>query len=185
MVVSLLLLGVVIGSNNLAVCLALGALGEARRRLRIVATFGVFEFLMPLAGLHIGYRAAETVAHHADWIAPSLLILLGASSVIGPFTRVIDEEALADRATSRAGLAMLAAGLSLDNLLVGLSMGLLAAPALAVAATVSVFSMAFSWLGLTFGHRVRRRGRIAAEVGAGLLLVVLGVGAVLGLFGPG
>lgn len=51
---SLIILGAVIGANNLAVSLALGSLGQSGRYLRIVPVFGFFEFVMPPIGLSIG-----------------------------------------------------------------------------------------------------------------------------------
>jgi hypothetical protein len=41
--VKMLLLGVVIGANNFSAALALGALAQAKRLLRIVTIFAAFE----------------------------------------------------------------------------------------------------------------------------------------------
>ena len=47
---TLIVLGVVIGANNLSAALALGALGHGHHRSRIVGVFAVFEFTVPLVG---------------------------------------------------------------------------------------------------------------------------------------
>ena len=44
MLLQLLIIGVVIGSNNFATSLALGALGQEDKHRRILIMFGVFEF---------------------------------------------------------------------------------------------------------------------------------------------
>jgi putative Mn2+ efflux pump MntP len=96
----LAVLGIVIGSNNLAASLALGALGQAVRRRRVVAVFGAFEFLVPLAGVWLGRHAAGLVAERAGWLGPLLLALLGAWAIAGSLRRDRDDEALARRATT-------------------------------------------------------------------------------------
>ncbi|HUG45987.1 MAG TPA: manganese efflux pump, partial [Sphingomicrobium sp.] len=73
MLVELLILGAIIGSNNFATALALGALGQKVRRWRIVLTFGLFEFFIPLLGLWLGQRASGFVAGSVDWLGPALL----------------------------------------------------------------------------------------------------------------
>jgi putative Mn2+ efflux pump MntP len=170
MAADLAVLGIVIGSNNLAASLALGALGQAVRRWRIVAVFGAFEFLVPLVGVWLGRHAAGVVAERAGWLGPLLLALLGAWAVAGGLRRDRDEEALARRATTWRGLALLAGGLSLDNLVVGFSLGLGGRSPLLLAAVIAGCSMAFAWLGLRLG---RRRHRRVAEAGTGVLLLAL------------
>ncbi|MFW5633515.1 MAG: manganese efflux pump MntP family protein [Erythrobacter sp.] len=169
----LLILGVVIGSNNFAVSLALGSLGQKVRRWRIVFTFGSFEFAIPLLGMWLGQQASSAIADAAGWLGPTLLALLGIWTVAVAWRSQETAEELASRTTTWGGLLMLSAGLSLDNLLVGFSLGLREADPLAIAATIAVFSMTFAWLGLQLGNRARETHRKWAEAGTGLLLIAL------------
>jgi putative Mn2+ efflux pump MntP len=75
--VRLLILGVVVGSNNFAAALALGSLGQSRRKWRVVATFGAFETVFPLLGIWIGHEASERISGAAGWIGIGLLAALG------------------------------------------------------------------------------------------------------------
>lgn len=175
MIATLLILGVVIGANNLAVSLALGAMGQNVRHTRIVAVFGVFEFFMPLAGIWLGRRIAEALSANLSWLAPALLVGFGLSSLVGASFRSVDDEALGRRASSWPGLMLLAASLSTDNLLIGLSLGLGDIAPVILAVVISVFSMTFAYGGLLIGDQVRKRGRRRAEAAAGLLLVVAGL----------
>lgn len=172
---TLLLLGVVIGTNNLAVSLALGVMGQRAHRPRIVAVFGLFEFLMPLIGIWLGRRIAEALAANLSWMAPALLIGFGLSTLVGSGFRSFDHEALGRRAASWGGLVLLAASLSMDNLLIGLSFGLAEVAPVILAAVISVFSMLFTSAGLWTGHRIAKRGRRRTEAGAGLLLILAGL----------
>lgn len=169
----LLVLGAVIGSNNFATALALGALGQEVRRRRIVLVFGAFEFAVPLAGLWLGRRASAAVADAADWVGPGLLALLGLWTILSAVRSRRSAEALAAQATRWGGLLALSAGLSLDNLIVGFSLGLRAMEPLALATTIALFSMGFAWLGLRLGGRARERHRRASEAATGLLLIAL------------
>jgi manganese efflux pump family protein len=142
-----------------------------------VTVSGAFEFLVPLVGVWLGRHAASMVAERAGWLGPVLLALLGSWAIAGGLRRDWDEEALARRATTWRGLVLLAGGLSLDNLVVGFSLGLGGRSPLLLASVIAGCSMAFAWLGLRLGRFARRRGRRAAEVGAGVLLLALAGGS--------
>jgi putative Mn2+ efflux pump MntP len=178
-VVELLILGVVVGSNNFAAALTLGALGQEIRRLRVAAVFGAVEFVVPLIGLWIGAAAAELIGSQARWIAAALLIGVGLLAVISGLRRKGDDERFIRLATSWSGLVLLAAGLSLDNLVVGFSLGLARAAPLLVAGTIALFSFTFTWIGISAGSHSRRHWERWAELGSGLLLMALGTAVIL------
>ena len=176
----LLLLGVVIGSNNLAVALALGAQGQEERRARIALVFGAFEFAVPLVGIWLGAATATRIGTAAGTIGATLLIAIGAWTVVSGI-RDSPDDRIADSATTWPGLVALAAGLSLDNLLVGFSLGLDSADPLAVASTIAVFSVGFTLVGISLGARSARHWEQAAKIGAGALLTALGVTTATGV----
>lgn len=176
----LLLLGFVIGSNNLATALALGALGQLDRRLRVVTMFAAFEFIVPLIGVRLGRVAAESVEVELAWLGSTLLVALGLFTVAVGIRHRSRDERLARLATTWWGLAVLASGLSLDNLVVGFSLGLGNVSAFAVATTIALFSMGFTWVGMRLGASSRRQWERYSEIGAGVLLVGLGIANAFG-----
>lgn len=169
----LLVLGTVIGSNNLAASLTLGALGHRDRRRRIVAVFGVVEFAVPLVGIALGRQLSGTVREHAGWLGPALLTALGVWAVATAWRGRDLAGGMSGRLTTWRGLILLALLLSIDNLLIGFSLGLGGTEPLVVAATIALFSMSFAWLGLQLGHEARRHWERYAGVGAGILLLAL------------
>lgn len=174
MILELVVLGVVIGANNFAASLALGALGQRTRRWRIVAVFGVFEFVIPLIGIWLGRHAADLVAERAAWLGPALLAGVGAWTVLAAQRGSAREQRYARRATTWRGLTAMAALLSVDNLVVGFSLGLGGASPLLLAGTIAAFAMGFALVGLEIGANARTRHERLAETAAGLLLVALG-----------
>jgi len=180
--VDFLILGIVIGSNNLAVALALGAMGQAARRFRVVLVFGVFEFIMPLLGIGLGVSTARAVALNTNAIGAFLLIALGLIMVLGGIRNRPQDENLVKHVTQWRGLVILALLLSGDNVVVGFSLGLGLADPLAVATTIACFSMLFTWIGLKVGHESRRSWEQVAKISAGVLLVGFGAANGMGWF---
>jgi putative Mn2+ efflux pump MntP len=170
---TLVIVAVTLSLNNFAVSMALGALGHAERRWRIAAAFGIFEFLIPLLGIWLGQQATGFVAEWAGWIGAALLGLMGAWTLFTVFRYPQRGEHLTEKTTSWAGLLVLAAGLSLDNLIVGLGLGLRGFPPFAMAATIATSVLAFILLGLKLGSTVRRHWERRSEIAAGVLLMAL------------
>lgn len=166
-------LGAVIGANNLATALALGALGQDKRRWRILSMFAVFEFSVPLLGLWLGQLASEYIAAQAGWLGPLMLAGLGVWTLFEATRRTSEQASLARWLTSWRGLVVLSATLSLDNLVVGFSLGLGGVGPLLMATIIMVFSVAFSWAGLEIGARSRRSYETPTELFSGLLLLGL------------
>ncbi|TVQ10427.1 MAG: hypothetical protein EA364_12400 [Balneolaceae bacterium] len=171
----LLILGTIIGFNNLAVAMALGSLGQQERKVRIVAVFTVFEFFVPLLGLWLGHSAAAYMESTGWWISSLLLILLGVWTIIFAYSREEKDHQLIKSVTSYKGLILLGMGLSLDNLIVGFSLGLGDASPLTVATVIALFSAVFTWIGIDLGRKLKRIWEHRATITAGLLLIALGI----------
>lgn len=181
-IIDLVIIGIVIGSNNLAVALALGALGQASKQYRVMLVFGLFEFWVPLIGIWLGAEAAKAIALQTNFIGGVLLFGLGLLTVIGAILNQREDEKLARYVTRWRGLILLAAGLSIDNLIVSFSLGLSKAEPLTLAGTIAFFSVLFTWLGMRLGRESRRSWERTAKFGSGLLLMGLGMASFLGWF---
>lgn len=180
--IQLVLLGLVIGANNLGAALALGALGQRHRRLRIVSVFAATEFTIPLVGLWVGQQASQRFSEEARWVGTALLFALGAFAIWSAWRKKRGEmadRAMAQRLTTWGGLVLLSLGLSIDNLLIGFSLGFGEIEPLVLAGTICLFSTAFSWVDLGLGSTARRHWERRAEIGAGVLL--LGLAAANGM----
>jgi putative Mn2+ efflux pump MntP len=170
-----LLLGVVIGANNFAAALALGALGDRIRRAQVLLVFAVFEFCIPLVGLWLGRRASTRLAAQADWLVPGLLVAVGVATIVSALRSEQTLEKLTHQVGSWGGLTLLAAGLSADNLVLGFGLGIRGLDPLLLALAITLFSVSFAYAGISLGRAGHSRHALASKVGAGCLLIGIGI----------
>lgn len=171
----LILLGIVIASNNLSFSLGLGALGTSQYHLRIVLIFTLVEFTVPLVGLFIGRFLRSFIADYADLGGSIILVGLGVYTIYASLKSKEQKEEILSRLTSVKGLFLIALGLSLDNLLVGFSLGLGEVNPLKLASFIAFFSMVFTFIGLKIGKYVKNALGRYVELFAGIVLIALGV----------
>ncbi len=174
-VLTLLLVGLSVGLGNFAAAVAMG-LGHLNQlmRLRIALIFGLFETAMPLVGLIIGRQLAGPLGKHANLIGG--LILVAAGLYIGISSLKQSEEAAKPlRQTDLKGLMLAAFGLSLDNLIVGFSLGASKESLLGTLAAIGLMSVALALVGLEIGHRLGERLKAYGEIASSLILILVGV----------
>jgi putative Mn2+ efflux pump MntP len=133
--------------------------------------------------LIIGRELAGEVAETGRWIGAVVLAVLGLWTMWAALAGGFRGQELARRASTWGGLAGLAAGLSIDNLVVGFALGLGGASPLIVAAVIAGFSVGFTLAGLRLGAEGRHRRPQSTEFLAGVALLVVAVGVGAGWFG--
>lgn len=173
--VDLILLGIVIASNNLSFAIGMGALGTAKYHLRIVLIFTLMEFTVPLIGLLLGQFVSSFISDYADIIGSLILVGLGIYTIYSTFKSKKEKEESIEKISSIKGLLFIALGLSLDNLLVGFSLGLGEVNPLRLALFIGFFSMVFTFIGLKTGKYLKAAFGKFVQVFAGLVLILLGV----------
>jgi len=172
---ALLLVAASVGLDNLGAATALGVSGVDRKlRIRVALIFGVFEGAMPIIGLVLGHSLARDLGAAADPIGGALLGVDG--------TYAVATELLREKGSTRSlepgtkGLILLAAALSIDNLVIGFALGTYHANLVVAAVTIAVVSVALSLLGLELGRRLGDRLGHRSELVGGVVLILVGVG---------
>lgn len=171
----LIILGIVIASNNLSFSFGLGALGADKHHLRIVLIFTLVEFTIPLIGLLIGSYLSSIINEYAEIVGSLILIGLGIYTIYSSFEKEEAKQEIVEKIESIKGLLLIALGLSLDNLLVGFSLGLHKVNPIKLASFIAFFSMTFTYLGLKTGKWIKSNYGKYVQVFAGLLLVIIGL----------
>lgn len=151
-----------------------------RHGLRAAASFGLFQFLMPLAGYFAGAVFRELIREYDHWIAFGLLAFVGAKMIKEGFEvctdAACDEEELRRRNILDPGtLVLLSVATSIDALAVGLSFSVLGQPILLPAAIIGVLTFLVCLGGCEFGKRLGTVFERWAEVAGGAVLVGIGV----------
>ena len=178
MLVKLVALVLPLGLDSFAVAAALGLLSPPRaRRVRISLLFTGFEAGMPLIGLVLGAPLGHAIGSGAGDLAIALLIALGLFTLYeGRRGDGEDERRVAELVAAR-GPRMLLLGLSisLDELAIGFTLGLLHLPPGLVIGVIAAQTLVLTQLGLALGGRLGARWREGGQRLAGVALTTLGV----------
>lgn len=178
MVIKLIALVVPLGLDTFAVAAALGVAGlDPHRRLRVSLLMAAFEAGMPLIGLALGAPLGRAIGPAADYVAIGLLVIFGLYVLLAGDD---DDDKVGKLALASGWSALLlGVSVSLDELAIGFTLGLLRLPAVLVIVLIGAQAFILSQLGLRLGARVSSRIREGAERFAGLALAVLGVGLLI------
>jgi putative Mn2+ efflux pump MntP len=169
----LLLFVLPLGLDTFAISAALGMRGlPARQRLRVSLVLSGFEMAMPVVGLLLGRALGTLVGNAADYVAIAVLGLLGVWMLVHEDD---DESEKVGQIASGQGLVLLALGISisLDELAIGFTIGLLHLSLWLAVALIGVQAFLFAQIGLRLGARLNETLRERAEQLAGLALLGL------------
>ena len=126
--------------------------------------FAGFETAMPLIGVALGAPLGKAVGSAADYVAAGLLVALGTYMLVEDH----DEEDLLSMARRGLfGAVALGASISLDELAIGFSAGLLRVPIVATVIAIGAQAFLVTLIGVRLGSRIGERWRESAERVAG------------------
>jgi manganese efflux pump family protein len=150
-----------------------------RERLRVSLLFAGFEAGMPVVGLLLGHAAGRVIGDAADYVAIAVLALLGLWMVLH------DEDEDPSELAHASLVAALALGvsISLDELAIGFTIGLLHLSLWRAVVLLGVQAFVFSQLGLRLGARLGDAQREWAERLAGVALLALAAWLAVGELG--
>ncbi|MDQ6817241.1 MAG: manganese efflux pump MntP family protein [Actinomycetota bacterium] len=175
---TLKLIGLILplGLDTLGVSLALGLAGlSPRLRLRLSFLFAGFEAAMPLIGVALGAPLGRSLGGVADYFAAGLVAALGVYMLAaGDDHGQEGERLLSMTQRGMVGAVALGVSISLDELAIGFSAGLLRLPILAMVIAVGLQAFIVTQIGVRLGSRVGPDTREAAEKLAGVALLGLG-----------
>jgi manganese efflux pump family protein len=172
---TLKLIGLILalGLDTFGVALALGLAGLPRRRgVHIAMLFAGFETAMPLIGVALGAPLGKAVGSAADYVAAGLLVALGTYMLVEDHD---EEDLLSMTRRGLFGAVALGVSISLDELAIGFSAGLLRLPIVAMVIAIGAQAFLVTLIGVRLGGRIGERWRESAERVAGAALVTLGV----------
>jgi putative Mn2+ efflux pump MntP len=177
--IAALILLLSLGLDTFAVALGLGLSGLSRSQwVRVGLTFACFEGLMPVGGLLLGKQLSNVIGSRAGYIAAVLLIVVGAFALKEACSDDDDDD---ETPSLLDGNKLLLTGLSvsLDELAVGFSLGLLHVALLSTLSYIAIQAFGITFLGLALGARLGKRLGDKAEFASGIVLILLGIALLL------
>jgi len=161
--------------DTFALAAALGMAGlQGRDRLRVALVFTAFEAGMPIAGMLIGRGVGSFLGDWAGYGGIAFLFLAGAL-LLRPGQKESDESGRLKLLAHARGFAILDLGISIsvDELTVGFSAGLLGLSILLTVLWLGIQAFIATQLGLALGARIGEEFRERAEWVAGIALVLV------------
>jgi putative Mn2+ efflux pump MntP len=149
--------------------------------VRASLSFGLFQFIMPLAGWFLGSFFAVYIDAVDHWIAFGLLALIGGKEL---------REALTEKAAPEPGgparrgasdirnmltLLNLSVATSIDALAAGISLSVIGRGVWFSAAIIGAITFLVCLCGFEFGRRLGHLFRKGARIAGGLILIGIGV----------
>ncbi|KJS35506.1 MAG: hypothetical protein VR74_16120 [Hyphomonas sp. BRH_c22] len=179
-VLTLALICLALSTDAFAAALARGAqqrTHDAAQAIRVGSVFGLSEGLMFL----LGWGLAQSVAVHAQafdhWIALVLLAAIGVLMVREGLRNEPDEAATGHPSPARRtalGTVLTAVGTSIDAAAIGVAMALAGTSAW-LALGIGLTSFMMSAIGYLIGPALGVRFGQRAEIGGGLVLILIGL----------
>ena len=147
--------------------------------MRTALMFGLFQFLMPLAGYAAGSAFAAVIESWDHWLAFGLLVVVGGKMVyealrMGNGASCSDDERRRHNVLDLRVLLVLSVATSIDALAIGISYSVIRAPIWLAASIIGGITFALCLLGCEFGKRIGTRLERWAELGGGIVLIGIG-----------
>lgn len=164
-----------LGLDTFAIAAALGVAGlRPEDRLRVSLVFATFEAGMPILGLFVGRAIGAVAGAWSGYVAVAVLAATGAYMLRPGQDEDAEQRRLSLLARAR-GAAVLALGVSvsLDELTIGVSAGLLRLSIALVVIWVAIQAFLATQMGVRFGGRIGEVVRERAEQLAGVALIGL------------
>ncbi len=162
-----------LGFDALVVSASLGLRNEQKNKINIAIVFAITESLMPIVGMIIG----GALGHYFNGAISAIgaLLLIGVSIYFLFFDRDEDDHTALGRPLAGWPLLAVAIGISLDELAVGFTAGLMQAPIVLTIVLIAIQSFTLSMIGVTFGAKLKPYVGEWAEKASGVVLGLIGV----------
>lgn len=170
-------IAVSLAMDAFSICVAAGVTIQNitfRHYFRLAFHFGLFQFLMPVAGYYGGVMVENIIGRYDHWIALILLNLIGLKMIWESFDteKKVDEKKDPSRGLT---LVVLSVATSIDAAAVGFSLAALDIPVLLPAVIIGLVCVFFSALGLFLGNKIGSFIGTWAERAGGLILMLIGL----------
>lgn len=161
-----------LGLDTFTMSISLGFV-RSKGKIKIAVTFACAEAFMPLIGFVIGQSAGRYIGDWASFIGGIALLAMAVWFIF--FEDDDGEEEKLEQKLVGWTLILTALSISLDELAVGFSIGLVGIPFALTIILIALQAFVFTFMGLTFGSKLKPYLGEWAEKLAGIVLGLLGI----------
>lgn len=196
--IEILLIALSLSMDAFAVSVSSAACSKGLSRMhmfRAAATFGLFQFIMPLAGWLLGTTFSGMIKAFDHWIAFGLLAFVGGKMLLEAIEEFREpaETCPAPGSKKERGLdvcdvrvlLVLALATSIDALAVGISFSVIGQPAFVPSLVIGLVTCIVCSVGFLFGRKIGSWLGRWAQLAGGLVLVGIGIRILAGHFAGG
>lgn len=174
--ITICILAIGLGIDAFSVAIGIGAANAKKTWspvIRLASAFGLFQFVMPIAGWLAGQTVVGLIANYDHWIAFALLAYVGGKMIWEGFEKESEEEKVDQ--TRGLPLFLLSIATSIDALAVGFSFSLLKIPILFPAIVIGIVCFIMTAVGMIFGKVLAKIFGKKVEIAGGLVLIAIGM----------
>jgi len=174
-IVGIFLLALALAADSFAASIAKGARiyrPTIRQAVVISGVFAAVQIAMPFIGWRAGVAARPVIEQWDHWIAFAILLGVGGKLIYDGIRSRGD--IYARNALTFSALLLSAIATSIDALVVGFGFGFLNVSILVALVTIGIVTFVVSFGGVYLGRLVGRHFGDYVEVGAGLILIIIG-----------
>lgn len=178
-VVSIFIIAISLALDAFSVSIAGGIKSQKasiQDAFKVAVFFGAFQGVMPLIGWAIGAAFRDYVNDYAGWVAFTLLSLIGLKMI---YEALQDGESKLTNILATKTLILLSIATSIDALVVGVTLSLLALPLLLSALIIATITFLLCFAGFLFGKRLGSLFGGKVEIVGGLALIAIGINLLL------
>lgn len=174
----LIAVAVALAMDAFAVALAIALSLKTPSRgqvFRLAFSFGLFQFIMPVAGWFAGRGLHAFIRGFDHWMAFGLLTFIGGKMILESAVIGREEDDAGCDPTRGASLVILSVATSIDALAVGLSVSLLGVEILFPAVVIGLVAFLLTVVGMRLGPFVGRILGKRMEAVGGIVLIAIGL----------
>jgi putative Mn2+ efflux pump MntP len=183
-----ILIGLSLSMDAFAVSVSSAACSKNLSRYHMVRAafaFGLFQFLMPLAGWFLGATFSSLIGSFDHWIAFGLLAIVGGKMLVEAIKDWMEEKATGEQCptgeeakkrdlSSKRIVFALAVATSIDALAVGMSFAIIGQPALEPSVVIGLVTLVVCLFGFFFGKKIGTLLGRYAQIAGGIVLIGIG-----------
>lgn len=176
---SLILIAIALSVDAMAVSAANGAQHHNltyKAAIKISLCFGLFHFTMPLIGWLLGSNLQKIISTYDHWIAFGLLLAIGLKMIIESLKPVTEKDV---DINSFKILFLLSVALSIDALVIGMSLALLPVNIWYAASIIGLSNFILSFVSVYLGKACGNFLGKIADIGGGLILIIIGFNIII------